>query len=224
MTHEAKVTRKYDVWSKFYDHTFGKLVEQRVMRAIRELRPAPGERVLDMGIGTGMTLEHYPNHVRIVGVDMSAGMLRQAAQKVERRGLTNVELVQADALRTPFADASFDHILITHVISVVHDPIGLLHEAARLVKPGGRVVLLNHFQSTRRLVAVAEKAINPLCMQLGWRSDLALSDLLGRTQLQMQYQFKLSAVDLWRIVVLSHGVADEAPAQNLAAFACQQSA
>ena len=185
-----------------YDHTFGRLLVARQRRAIAELHLQSGDRVLDLGIGTGMTLQHYPRDVEVVGLDLSAGMLQQARQKIRQCGMNHVHLIQGDALDTPFANNSFDHILITHVISVVSDPIKLLAEAARLLKPGGRVVVLNHFQSAHRAIAALEKFVNPLCVQLGWRSDLSLSQAVDGAPLAVRYQFKLSAMDLWQIVVL----------------------
>jgi phosphatidylethanolamine/phosphatidyl-N-methylethanolamine N-methyltransferase len=202
MLNEAKISRHYDLWSKIYDHTFGRLLVARQRRAIAELHLQPGDRVLDLGIGTGMTLLHYPRDVEVVGLDLSGGMLQRARQKVHEGGMSNVQLIQADALATPFADASFDHILITHVISVVSDPLKLLAEAARLLKPEGRVVVLNHFQSGHRAIAAVEKIVNPLCVHLGWRSDLSLAEAVHDAPLAIRYQFKLSAMDLWQIVVL----------------------
>jgi len=109
-----------------------------------------------------------------------------------------------DALRLPFADDSFDHVFISHVISVVSDPARLVREAQRVAKPGARIVIVNHFQSTNRFIAMVEKWLCPLCTKLGWRSDLALQDLIRQTGVSIDYRFKLESIDLWETVVISN--------------------
>jgi phosphatidylethanolamine/phosphatidyl-N-methylethanolamine N-methyltransferase len=160
--------------------------------------------VLDLGIGTGQSLNFYPRRGRIIGVDLSAGMLKEARKKIATHNLTHTSVFQADAMRLPFADDTFDHVFISHVISVVSDPFKLVIEAQRVAKPGARIILLNHFQSTNRMVAMVEKWLNPLCTKLGWRSDLALQDLIRRTGLEVDYRYQLSAIDLWETVVVTN--------------------
>jgi phosphatidylethanolamine/phosphatidyl-N-methylethanolamine N-methyltransferase len=201
---EAITSRTYDLWSKFYDGSFGRLVERRQRAALAHLPLKSGDRVLDMGVGTGMTLPHYPRDVNVVGFDLSQGMLAEAAAKCRQLGLDHCRLVRGDAMFPPFAPGSFDHIVICHTISVVSDPTRLLQWAAQLVKPGGKVVVLNHFQSTRPLMAALERWFNPMFVKIGWRSDLALEDVLEDSGLTMTYGFKLRCFDIWRIVVLEH--------------------
>jgi phosphatidylethanolamine/phosphatidyl-N-methylethanolamine N-methyltransferase len=111
---------------------------------------------------------------------------------------------QANALGLPFADNSFDHVFISHVISVVSDPYKLVQEAQRVAKPGARIVIVNHFQSTNRFIAMVEKWLCPLCTKLGWRSDLALLDLIRQTGVSIDYRFKLENIDLFETVVMSN--------------------
>ena len=190
---EPQTGATYDFWSGFYDHTFGVLIHKRQDRAIRELRVQPGQRVLDLGVGTGLSLLKYPKGAKVVGVDLSMGMLQKAHEKTRDHG--GIELVQADAMHTPFADGSFDHVMISHVISVVSDPNRLLAEARRIVKPTGTIVVLNHFQSANPTVAFAERLLNPLFVKIGWRSDLTLNECVKGLGLHLRYHFKLSAVD-----------------------------
>jgi phosphatidylethanolamine/phosphatidyl-N-methylethanolamine N-methyltransferase len=201
---EASTKKIYDVHSIFYDATFGRLVKRRIERAIGHMNVRETDRVLDLGIGTGVSLNYYSNRGRIVGVDLSAGMLRECRKKIRERGLTHATVFQADALNLPFADNSFDHVFISHVISVVSDPYKLVQEAQRVAKPGARIVIVNHFQSTNRFIAMVEKWLCPLCTKLGWRSDLALQDLIRETGVSIDYRFKLESIDLWETVVISN--------------------
>ena len=205
---EESTKKQYDGWAWFYDHTFGALVARRQKRALEQVRAKPGDRVLDLGVGTGMTLPHYPKDVSVVGVDLSLGMLKKAAIKINDNGLHHCSLIQTDAMLPPFADESFDHVVITHVISVVSEPHKLLQWAQRLVKPGGRIVMLNHFQSTQPVVAWIEKVLNPVFVKIGWRSDLPLEDVLTGVELEVDYCFKTSMMDIWRIVVLTKPAAN----------------
>jgi phosphatidylethanolamine/phosphatidyl-N-methylethanolamine N-methyltransferase len=201
---EASTRKIYDIQSAFYDATFGRLVRRRVGMAISHMNVGPTDRVLDLGIGTGASLQFYPQYGRIVGVDLSSGMLKQCRRKINERELEHASLFQADAMRLPFADDSFDHVFISHVISVVSDPIQLVREAQRVAKPHSRIVLLNHFQSTNRFIALFEKWLCPLCTKLGWRSDLPLQELIRKTGLEIDYRFKLESIDLWETVVVTN--------------------
>jgi len=201
---EASTRKIYDFHSVFYDATFGRLVRRRIERAIRHMNIRDTDRVLDLGIGTGVSLNFYPDRGRIVGVDLSAGMLREARKKIEERRLTHATVFQADALRLPFADDTFDHVFISHVISVVSDPCLLIREAQRVARPNARIVIVNHFQSTNRFIALVEKWLCPLCTRLGWRSDLALQDLVRRTGVEVDYRYKLESIDLWETVVMTN--------------------
>lgn len=195
----------YDVWAYFYDHTFGALVHQRHHAAMSHIRAKPGSLVLDLGVGTGMMLADYPDDITVIGADLSAGMLAKAMGKKNEHNLKHVTLIQANAMFPPLAEHCFDHIMIAHTISVVHEPNKLLLWAQRLVKPGGTIVLLNHFHAQNRLVASIETLTNPIFMKIGWKSDLKLEDCLKGTDLNVQYLFKTSWMDLWQIAVLSPG-------------------
>lgn len=201
---EASTRKIYDVHAMFYDATFGRLVRKRIARAISHMNIQPTDKVLDLGIGTGVSLDYYPKQGRVVGIDLSSGMLRKAREKIRERGLSNTSVFQADALHLPFGDNSFDHVFISHVISVVSDPYRLVQEAQRVSKPGARIVIVNHFQSTNRFIAMVEKWLCPLCTKLGWRSDLALQDLIRRTGVEIDYRFKLDSIDLWETVVITN--------------------
>lgn len=202
---EASTRKIYDVHAMFYDATFGRLVRKRIARAISHMNIQPEDKVLDLGIGTGCSLDYYPaDRGQITGIDLSGGMLRKAREKIRDTQRPNANVFQADALHLPFAPDTFDHVFISHVISVVSDPYRLVQEAQRVAKPGARIVIVNHFQSTNRFIAMVEKWLCPLCTKLGWRSDLALQDLIRRTGVEIDYRFKLDSIDLWETVVMTN--------------------
>jgi phosphatidylethanolamine/phosphatidyl-N-methylethanolamine N-methyltransferase len=202
---EASTKKIYDVQSVVYDATFGRLVQRRISRAIEHMNIEGEELVLDMGIGTGASLQYYPkDRGRIIGVDLSSGMLKLARRRIADLELTRAKIFQANALELPFEDDLFDHVFISHVISVVSDPYQLVREAQRVAKPGARIVILNHFQSTNRIIALIEKLLCPLCTRLGWRSDLKLNDLIRQTGVEVDYRYKLENIDLWETVVITN--------------------
>ena len=209
---ESSTKKIYDIHSMFYDATFGRLVCRRIARAISHMNLQGRDRVLDLGIGTGVSLNYYPtDRGQITGVDLSSGMLREARKKIREQGRTNAQVFQADAMKLPFADDSFDHVFISHVISVVSDPCRLVQEAQRVARPGARIVIVNHFQSTNRFIALIEKWLCPLCTKLGWRSDLALQDLVRQTGVEIDYRYKLESIDLWETVVMVNNKSALAP-------------
>lgn len=203
---QEKLTKTYDGWwSKFYDSFFTPLVASRQRRAIGQMKLKPGDRILDVGIGTGMTLMWYPRDVYVVGVDISIGMLEKAQQRKVENNLSNCHLIHADAMLPPFAQGSFDHALITHTVSVVPDPKKLMDWTKHVVKPGGRIVLSNHFRSTHPVFGRIERnVINPLCSAINWTHVMELEDLMKCADLELEYRCKTTALDFWQIVVMAN--------------------
>lgn len=202
---EATTRRIYDWQSVVYEATFARLVKRRVETAVKHMNVRSDDLVLDLGIGTGASLNYFPrDRGRIVGIDLSAGMLKHCYQKITEWGLKNVYICQANALQLPFADDTFDQVFISHVISVVSDPAALVREAQRVAKPGARILILNHFQSSNRLIAMIERWLCPLFVHVGWRSDLALQDVIRATNLEIDYRYKLQNIDLWETVVTTN--------------------
>lgn len=199
---ERTTRRIYNVQSYFYDRLLANMLRRRQGNAIRRMKIGPGETVLDIGIGTGVSLELYPQDCRVVGIDISEGMLGKAQERIRSGRWDGASLVLADAMFMPFADNTFDHILISHVITVVSDPIRLVENIKRVGKPGCRIVIINHFQSGHRTFAWLERVLSPVCVHLGWRSDLNLHELLKDTDLEVDFRYKTKNFDLWEIVFL----------------------
>lgn len=198
---QETTTRKiYNVQSMFYDRVAARIVCRRQSQAIDKMDIQAGHRILDLGVGTGLSLARYPNHCSVVGVDLSAGMLGKARLKVSRMGAEHIQLVCGDAMNLPFAENQFDSVLVSHVISVVSDPVKLIDAIRCVVRPKGRIVIINHFQSTHRVVGMVEKLLCPLCERMGWKSDLSLHELLTRTRLNVDFRYKLEPLDLWETI------------------------
>jgi phosphatidylethanolamine/phosphatidyl-N-methylethanolamine N-methyltransferase len=211
-------TRKiYNVWSYFYDMLWPSIVHRRTTRAIDRMGIQPGDRVLDIGVGTGLALASYPPHAKVVGIDLSEGMLRRARRRIQQNGMNWVNLTLGNALQLPFEDASFDHVLLSHVVTVVSDPVKLIEETRRVSKPGGQMVIINHFRSSNRVVGMVEKWLCPLCQHLGWRSDLCLQELAKATGLEVDFRYKLDNVDLFQTVFITNRPASPPAAQSAAA-------
>jgi len=214
---QEKTTRSiYNVWAYFYDWLWPTIVHRRTTRAMEQMHIRPGERVLDVGVGTGLGLPFYPAHANVVGIDLSEGMLRKARQRVLNQYLSWVHLTLGNALELPFPDGLFDHVVLSHVVTVVSDPVKLLAETRRVTRPGGQIVIINHFRSSNRFIGLLEKWLCPLCQHLGWRSDLCLQELIQQTGMEVDFRYKLDSVDLFQIVFMTNRPADQ-PAKTIVA-------
>jgi len=196
----AEIKRIYAYYSRVYDFIFKRWFFPRQQSAIQALHIGPGQRVLDLGVGTGFSLPLYPQHAQVVGVDLSSKMLREARKKVLREKLSHVDLMEMDASHLAFPDNTFDCVVVAFVISVVPDPLQVLAEIKRVSKPEGHIVIINHFQSQNKVMAQFEKWVSPLCTKIGWRSDLALDYLVQHADLQIDRKYSLNKIDLWKVV------------------------
>jgi phosphatidylethanolamine/phosphatidyl-N-methylethanolamine N-methyltransferase len=162
--------KAYARWAPIYDLVYDKLTEPAARAAVNAA-VACGPCVLEAGVGTGLSLGYYPNHAEVYGVDLSEDMLRRAQDKVEKRGLTHVKSLQVmDVTRLGFADEMFDAVTAQFIITLVPDPEKALTEFARVLKPGGEIVLANHFGQPSGPVATLEELASPVAKAIGWSS------------------------------------------------------
>ena len=165
------VERAYARWAPVYDIVFGKVFEEGRKASITAAERVGG-RILEVGVGTGISLPDYARTNRLVGIDISAPMLRKAQERVAQLGLTNVEgLAVMDAKHLAFADDTFDVIVAQYVITAVPEPEATLDEFARVLKPGGEIVLVNHFAAEHGARRAFELAFAPVARRLGWRAE-----------------------------------------------------
>jgi phosphatidylethanolamine/phosphatidyl-N-methylethanolamine N-methyltransferase len=170
MSHEG-VVKTYDRWAPVYDLVFGQVFDKARRAAIAACEKVGG-RVLEVGVGTGISLPYYSERCRIVGVDISAAMLDVARQRVVDLGITNVEqLAIMDVQDLQFDDSSFDVVTAQYVVNTVPDPEAALDEFMRVLKPGGELIVVNRVGAERGARLKVEKLLEPVVERLGWRSD-----------------------------------------------------
>jgi phosphatidylethanolamine/phosphatidyl-N-methylethanolamine N-methyltransferase len=197
---KRQVKRAYKIYAPAYDFVFDWIFHPGREAAIRLLDIQRGDGILEVGIGTGLNLPLYPPNCRVVGIDLSEEMLEKAQEKVAELALGNVTLKAMDATVMDFGDDEFDAAVATYTISAVPDPVGVLREMRRVVKPGGNIVLLNHFRSQRPVVGRLEDLVAPVCTRLGWKSNLPLSPLLQQVGLSPEIATKVNLFNGWRLI------------------------
>lgn len=168
----------YRRYAAIYDAVFGPALQTGRKVVLDRLRLRPGERLLEVGVGTGLSLPMYPSDVRITGVDASREMLDKARLRVAAGNITNVEaLLEMDAQAMTFPDASFDKVVAMYVVSVVERPAQLMRELRRVCRPGGEIFIVNHVRSTNPLLGAVENALAPFSAKIGWHPDFKLEEI-----------------------------------------------
>jgi len=190
----------YDKLAKVYDLFFGPTLHPGRLRAIKQMNIQPAERVLEVGVGTGINLDLYPRDAAITGIDYTASMLEKARERAAKREGTAVRLLQMDAADLKFADDSFDIVYAPYLISVVPDPITVAQEMRRVCRPGGRIVILNHFLSPNPLLSRVERLISPATIHIGFKSDLDLPAFLAQANLAPESIEKVNWPKIWSLV------------------------
>src|ERR1700756_3903589 len=168
---KAGFAKAYARWAPVYDLVFGAIFD-RGRRAAIAAAEQVGGRILEIGVGTGISLPGYSSRNRITGIDLSEAMLRKARRRVADLSLTNVETLEVmDAEHLSFADASFDVVVANHVISTVPNPEAALDECARMLRPGGEMILLSRIGADAGLRHLVELFLQPIVRRLGWRAE-----------------------------------------------------
>src|SRR5256885_9902462 len=173
------VEKAYGRWAPVYDLVFGKVFDHGRQSTILEADKIGG-RILDVGVGTGLSLSDYSRSTKLCGVDISEPMLRRAQQRVRALGLSNVEtLAVMDAKNLAFRDAFFDAVVAQYVITAVPDPERTLDDFIRVLKPGGELILVNHIGAESGPRRLFELAVAPLARRLGWRPEFPWERLVN---------------------------------------------
>ena len=194
------VARVYEKLASVYDLIFGPTLHPGRLVALDRMGIKAGDRVLEVGVGTGINTSLYPANCHVTGIDLSSSMLEKARERVKREGLRHIRLLEMDAASLTFEDDSFDIVYAPYLISVVPDPVKVVREMRRVCRPGGRIIVLNHFRSSNRLLAAAERAISPLTVHIGFKSDLDLPGFLAQADLQPVSIEKVNVPKIWSLV------------------------
>lgn len=181
----AAIKNSYKYWAPVYDYTFGAITRAGRQWAVDYINGRSG-RVLEIGVGTGLSLHRYGSHLDITGIDVSSDMLDKARQKVAEKGLTHVTRIsEMDARSLAFPDNHFDTVVAMHLVSVVPEPEKVLAEMARVCKPGGEILIVNHFARSEGFLAALERLFAPLANVIGWHSDFEMEKVTGVSSLEV---------------------------------------
>ena len=201
---EAHESKLYSEFAPIYDKVFGKIYYSRLREVIERLGIPRGAKVLEVGAGTGTSFPAYPSHCEVVGIDLAPDMLARAKKKISENGWTHLKVMEMDALNLVFPDDSFDYVMAFHVVTVVPDPIRMIEEAKRVCRPGGRIVIVNHFTSDFPVLGFLTEALDPVTRHLGWRTNLRLKPFIRATELTTEKVYKLSKLSLYTVLVGSN--------------------
>jgi len=196
----ARIERVYSFYAGVYDHLFGPVFQSSREALIERLDACAGTRILEVGVGTGLLLPLYPSNVEVCGIDLAGRMIERAQARAKRLELSHIALARMDAGRMALPDDCFDTVLAAYVVTAVPDYRAVLREMLRVCRPGGRVMLLNHFTNGNGFLAACERAVSPLCTYLGFRTDLSLEQVLAGMPLAVVHHERVSPLGMWHLV------------------------
>jgi phosphatidylethanolamine/phosphatidyl-N-methylethanolamine N-methyltransferase len=200
------ITSSYRRWAPIYDATFGKITHAGRHHATKVANQIGGH-VLEVGVGTGLALPFYGANVTVTGIDFSEDMLDRARAKVAEENLTHVQdLRQMDARELDFPDNSFDTVVAMHLISVVPDPEQVMAEMARVCKPGGQILVVNHFARNEGWLAWFERKFAPFADLMGWHSNFPKDRVLGVDALHLVEEKHLTKLGLFTFLRMEKAV------------------
>lgn len=195
------IIKAYRRYARLYDLYFGAVFQPGRRAVIHGMECRPGERILEVGVGTGLSLPLYPDDVHVTGIDISQEMLDRARARVTRNGLDErIALHVMDAERMSFPDNSFDKVVAMYVVSVVPHPSRLVDEMRRVCKPDGDIYIVNHFHSPNPLVGKVESLLAPLSRLMGFHPDFCLNTFVCQTRLEVVEKHAVNLFGYWNLL------------------------
>jgi phosphatidylethanolamine/phosphatidyl-N-methylethanolamine N-methyltransferase len=197
---KEQIKKIYSRYSPVYDAIFAQMFSPRIRIGLERMGMRKGDRIIEVGVGTGLSLPFYPDFCSVVGIDLTRKMLDRANNKKEKLGLNHVNLFEMDAENIAFADDSFDHAVIPFVISVVPNPEKMVSEVKRVTKRNGNIIIINHFCSSNPFLSRLESLISPISVKIGWRFGVSTDLLSNHCNLYIEEIIKKNRIDPWRII------------------------
>lgn len=194
------IKKVYSLYSSVYDSFFGRIFEHGRYVAFNMMNVKPNESILEVGVGTGLSLPLYPKESHVTGIDISHEMLEKAESKKQYYKLSNVNLYNMDASSMIFSDNTFDKVIASHVITVVPDPLGTLNEIKRVCKKDGEIFILNYTGCNNKIISSFEKFISPFRDKLGLGKHFDLDELLRNAQLSIENERRVNFLEMCRLV------------------------
>ncbi len=195
-----RVERVYSTMAGGYDAFFDWALGPGRRQAIAALPIQPDDRVLEVGVGTGLSLPYYPPACHITGVDIAEPMLERARMRLDLLERNDVDLRRMDARDLKFPDGCFDHVVAPYVISVVPEPGRVMAEIARVCRPGGTVIVVNHFRSSNPVLGFLERVLTPASRWIGFRMDLPVRAVVATSGLELVRVKRVNLLGLWRLL------------------------
>ncbi len=198
--HVPHASRLYHNLVPAYQAFWPAIARKRIAQGIASLEISKESKILEVGVGTGLSLESYPPNVNITGVDLSEAMLAEAEQLILEKQYDQVNVLPMNAEELEFDDCSFDIVTSFHTISVVSDPRKMMSEIVRVCKPGGQILIINHFRSDNPLIARVVDSAGNITKRLGWRTDLELNEVVREFPLILDDRYKPNPLSLFTIM------------------------